>query len=97
MELVCKKKFEDEVGATFTLNKKYKFQFESGFGYYTIDDNKKFYLWIRMWYLSILHLYPIKAFKRLGGEIMIKILLISWTIVLSVVFAMWIAYCNNHK
>ena len=31
-----------EVGdATFTLNKKYKFQFESGFGYYTIDDNKK--------------------------------------------------------
>ena len=29
MELVCKKRFEDEVGATFTLNKKYKFQFES--------------------------------------------------------------------
>lgn len=41
MELVCKKRFEDKVGATFTLNKKYKFQFESGFGYYTIDDNKK--------------------------------------------------------
>ena len=38
MELVCKKKFEDEVGATFTLNKKYIFNFESGFGYYVKDD-----------------------------------------------------------
>ena len=31
---------------------------------------------------------------------MIKILLISWTMVLSVVFAMWVAYCNgfyDHK
>lgn len=41
MELVCKKRFEDEVGATFTLNKKYKFQFESGFGYYVKDDTGK--------------------------------------------------------
>ena len=41
MELIYKIAFGDEIGATFTLNKKYKFQFESGFGYYTIDDNKK--------------------------------------------------------
>lgn len=27
---------------------------------------------------------------------MIKFLLISWTIALSVVFAMWVAYCNGY-
>lgn len=39
MILICKKEFGDELNAKFTLNKEYKFKYESGFEYYATDDS----------------------------------------------------------
>ena len=41
MELIYKIAFGDEIDAIFTINKKYIFNFESGFGYYVKDDAGK--------------------------------------------------------
>lgn len=46
MILICKKEFGDKLNAKFTLNKKYKFEYENGFEFYTKDDSGE------VWYIS---------------------------------------------